>query len=183
MRTIKLFEDWHSDLPQTMKMEDIKKLSPEDFLKLGEETLERGKGTDQNEFWTIFKTWYKENFEKSGYDDWSDFSLSLGSDFITKLGHLMDDYGLESDFDDILPPVMGDKRKEKLDKEIERVESYIKNIKERPDRIEDWYKSEINRLDQKKKYGMDIAMRELKKLPELEKELAKLKSERENFKF
>ncbi len=36
MRTIKLFEDWYSAIPQTMSMEEIKKISTRDFFKLDE---------------------------------------------------------------------------------------------------------------------------------------------------
>ena len=61
MKTIKLFEDFYSTLPSGMKMEDVVKLSPDDFLKLAEETLRSGAGTDQNEFHTIVKTYFSEN--------------------------------------------------------------------------------------------------------------------------
>lgn len=186
MKHIKLFETWHSDLPQTMKMEDIKKLSPDDFLKLAEETLERGKDTDQNEFWTIWGTWYEAN-RSLVYKD---------TRFLGKLGDFMDDYDLQSDVDDILPPVMGNKKKEELDKRIERLEGWIYKEKlgdpreqvesryqGRIRKVEAQYQERIRRAKEEKEREMELAKQAKEEVPKLEKELAKLRSEREKIKF
>ncbi len=84
---------------------------------------------------------------------------------------------------DVYTPVDGDVKKKEIEKEIERVEGYIKRVKETPGKIEAWYKEQINILDQKKEMYFRTDMYGLKSIPELEKELAELKSEREKIKF
>ena len=148
MRTIKLFEDFYSTLPGGMKMEDIVKLSPDDFLKLAEETLKRGSGTDQNEFHTMVRAYASENPKFK--QDW---------ERMERLGGLIDKYGIDPDALDI--PAYGDVDQKKRENEKKYLDDRIKQ-----------FEREISSTKIK------IARLTKDELPQLERTLAELKAER-----
>ncbi len=128
MKTIKLFEDFYSTLPSGMKMEDVVKLSPDDFLKLAEETLRSGAGTDQNEFHTIVKTYFSEN-QKAKAD----------INILTRFGKIIDKYGLDPD---TYAPVLDEPSEFRLAKRIKAAEDEVNQRREKYEQAE----NEVNTL-------------------------------------